>query len=71
MTIRYKKAVAGNMQQLFPQFHILLSVEYKFMLYVNTSILPAVFLDSLTRLESLLLAVLVLDGRHTKFLTDF
>lgn len=35
------------------------------MLYVNTSILPAVFLDSLTRLESLLFAVLALDGRHT------
>lgn len=41
------------------------------MFYVDTFVLPAVFLDGLARLESLLLAVLVLDGRHAKFLADF
>ena len=70
MTIRYKKAVALLCNGLFIS-SISLSVEYEFMLYVNTSILPAVFHDSLTRLESLLFAVLALDERYTKFLTDF
>ena len=41
------------------------------MFYVDTFVFPAVFLDSFTCLEYLLFAVLVLDGRHTKFLTDF
>nr|DAN10932.1 MAG TPA: hypothetical protein [Caudoviricetes sp.] len=52
-------------------YFFLLSVEYKFMFYVDTFVFPAVFLDSFTCLEYLLFAVLVLDGRHTKFLTDF
>lgn len=70
MTIRYKKTVVLSYNSFFIS-SISLSVEYEFMFYVDTFVFPAVFLDSFTCLESLLFAVLVLDGRHIKFLTDF
>ena len=70
MTIRYKKAVVLSYNSFFIS-SISLSVKYEFLLYVDASILPAVFLDSLTRLELLAFAVFIFDKCHTKLPIDF